>query len=567
MRCLAVSLLSAAVVLAACSTSGDGEGSSGDPGGTMTVPIGTKCATDGECGGGRCVDGACAPRTGCQGPADCDSHVCGSDGTCQSPTSSDGVKNGSETDIDCGGGAPTNAPLCAAGKACLAATDCFWGHCDGNVCGDHVPGTKDGDESDVDCGGTQSPGCDWFKACNADDDCASKVCGLEKQCLPGPSCVTVHGGTTCGTGEFPDATKNHESCCRTLPVAGYADPRAPGKTVYVDKYEITAGRMRKFLETLGGGVDAKGNALPPDVKGWITAHTPARWNAGWTNVLPSGNSGSSASYTVKNPTVDLNYPGNDVYQASSPKISGWSVSSGSYDVDVGVFFSLGAVAFFPEFSPLYAETHNLNCTNTTNGYGYGTYWFDKDTIHTYSYDSSVGKFFTQDQLDEKALNCTTYAMFAAFCAWDGGQIMTTEAFDFIAGGTWNGTTGTPPPRLAGGNTPCGPGGNTLNTFSDGTGNCANVYFYPNDMGNTYDASSKIAPPGRVPADTVRIAAGDEPWMDLKGNLIEAVMRPDTTRFDMRGFGVSYYSVQFHKVQASTGRMKAGAFGARCMRFK
>jgi hypothetical protein len=161
-------------------------------------------------------------------------------------------------------------------------------------------------------------------------------------------------------------------------------------------------------------------------------------------------------------------------------------------------------------------------------------------------------------------------LFAAFCAWDGGQIMTTEVFDFIAGGPWPPNAGglpaplpPAPPRLTGGNTNCA--NDTLNTFADGTLSCPNVYYFPFNE-QTYDGSSRIAPPGRVPADAVAINAGDEPWMDLKGNLHEAVLEPDGT-FDYRGYGVGWSSLQAHRNQITTARMKAGSFGARCMRFK
>src|SRR6478609_323446 len=84
------------------------------------------------------------PGAKCKGPADCESAICGPDGTCATPTSTDGVKNGSETDIDCGGGSPTSAPKCAAGKTCREATDCVWGYCTGGICEGHKPGRQDG---------------------------------------------------------------------------------------------------------------------------------------------------------------------------------------------------------------------------------------------------------------------------------------------------------------------------------------------------------------------------------------------------------------------------------------
>src|SRR5579872_3323684 len=69
------------------------------------------------------------------------------------PTCMDGVKNGMETDVDCGG--PVCGP-CAAGKACTAATDCTTAVCQGNLCvaASCMDGVKNGDETDVDCGGS-----------------------------------------------------------------------------------------------------------------------------------------------------------------------------------------------------------------------------------------------------------------------------------------------------------------------------------------------------------------------------------------------------------------------------
>jgi hypothetical protein len=57
-------------------------------------------------------------------------------------------------------------------------------------------------------------------------------------------------------------------------------------------------------------------------------------------------------------------------------------------------------------------------------------------------------------------------------------------------------------------------------------------------------------------------------MDLIGNLQEAVLKTgETSRFDWRGYGHEWASIQYHRLQMSTPRGKGGAFGARCMRFK
>ena len=43
----------------------------------------------------------------------------------------DGILNGGETDIDCGG---TCGRTCGTGRACLTATDCISGTCSANKC-------------------------------------------------------------------------------------------------------------------------------------------------------------------------------------------------------------------------------------------------------------------------------------------------------------------------------------------------------------------------------------------------------------------------------------------------
>src|SRR5258708_24522834 len=68
------------------------------------------------------------------------------------PTCTDGIKNGNETDVDCGGG---TCPSCTAGRSCSAGRDCQSMVCNGGMC--QAPscsdGVKNGMETDVDCGG------------------------------------------------------------------------------------------------------------------------------------------------------------------------------------------------------------------------------------------------------------------------------------------------------------------------------------------------------------------------------------------------------------------------------
>ncbi len=101
------------------------------------------------CAAGRCS--AAAPEDGCR----------------------DRVRDGDETDVDCGG----SCQPCAGGLACLVPADCQTAACANNVC--PAPSCsdalRDGFESDRDCGGP-CPGCADGRQCIDDGDCANGNC-------------------------------------------------------------------------------------------------------------------------------------------------------------------------------------------------------------------------------------------------------------------------------------------------------------------------------------------------------------------------------------------------------
>ena len=143
--------------------------------------VGNGGESDVDCGG-PCA--ACAAGDACAGAGDCASGVCAGS-TCQAPTCADGVENGDETGTDCGGGCPG---ACAAGAGCLAAADCDSGVCETTVCqapscGD---GVANGDESDVDCGGSCATACAAGAGCVVAGDCDSGVCA--STVCQAPSC-------------------------------------------------------------------------------------------------------------------------------------------------------------------------------------------------------------------------------------------------------------------------------------------------------------------------------------------------------------------------------------------
>jgi hypothetical protein len=173
--------------------------------------------TDTDCGGGMFNGNPpcspCADGKKCLVGTDCVNKVCGSAMTCSMPLCTDGVQNGAETDIDCGGG---TCPKCGPMKMCLANTDCKGAECGGGTCTpDCMDGVQNGTETDVDCGGTCPNGCATGKKCKVDPDCASNACDagtflcVVNQCvdhrLDGAETDTDCGGpmcNKCGTGKI-----------------------------------------------------------------------------------------------------------------------------------------------------------------------------------------------------------------------------------------------------------------------------------------------------------------------------------------------------------------------------
>jgi len=94
---------------------------------------------------------------------------------CPAPSCTDGVQDGDETDIDCGG---SSCAPCEDGHACGSASDCTSQVCSASLCvavscSDKL---RNGDETDVDCGGSACSPCGAGSACSASTDCSSLVC-------------------------------------------------------------------------------------------------------------------------------------------------------------------------------------------------------------------------------------------------------------------------------------------------------------------------------------------------------------------------------------------------------
>ncbi len=159
--------------------------------------------TDVDCGGpicARCDDGRM-----CTNGDDCKSGVCSS-GVCQAPSCTDGVQNGGlfvgESDIDCGGEV---CPKCANGKTCRSDRDCQTDFCDvDNVCRDPhdcFDGITNGLETDVDCGGQVCPACADGKRCFINGDCQSDFCDRSADPNEAGVCAPLQCDPPCDPGK------------------------------------------------------------------------------------------------------------------------------------------------------------------------------------------------------------------------------------------------------------------------------------------------------------------------------------------------------------------------------
>ncbi|MCB9593385.1 MAG: hypothetical protein H6719_11695 [Sandaracinaceae bacterium] len=172
---------------------------------TCTDGVRNGAETGVDCGGGTCP--TCTAGGGCSGPSDCTSGVCDpTTMTCSSAGCMDGVRNGAETGVDCGGG---TCPGCPDGGPCGTGADCASGSCDPTTMTCDMPTCTDlrrnGAETDIDCGGGTCPACSPGEDCLMGRDCSSGICGGGSMTCNAPTCSdgVLNGTETdidCGGG-------------------------------------------------------------------------------------------------------------------------------------------------------------------------------------------------------------------------------------------------------------------------------------------------------------------------------------------------------------------------------
>jgi hypothetical protein len=299
--------------------------------------------------------------------------------------------------------------------------------------------------------------------------------------------VETAGIVTCGKGETGDAAAVHESCCKSLVLPTRTTRR-------LDKYEITAGRYRSFITSTG-----------PNIRAWV------------------------ASFVAAHPTSQL------------ATLVGMNPALGSLYPAADRFDNLSLTAH------LSTDIDNYNgvrgCYNGAGSYSANTYW--QDAIHLADF-SIPPRPLARSISDEKSLNCAMPIMFAAFCAWDGGELPTLadyhDAWDSTPGqaypwGTadlvrpnYNWCNGTyknggfqcqcdPAAALDPLKSPPGMDATCPGPFST-NGEPGVFYEFPIGTDRSLDNEPLIAAPGRFVKDATALKSGGESWYDLFANMAE-----------------------------------------------
>lgn len=182
-----VNAMPADIVGDCMTTTCDGSGNSKLTPDALDVPTDEVCS-DGQCVNGAPVQTPLALGTPCAGGTT----FCNANKTCVTCTvnagcapgktcyeekgcvsCSDGVRNGGESDIDCGG----PCGVCDDKKKCDLPADCKNLRCENNICVSCSDGVKNGDEVNTDCGGLS---CSF---------CKGTSCGSNSNCAQGLSCA------------------------------------------------------------------------------------------------------------------------------------------------------------------------------------------------------------------------------------------------------------------------------------------------------------------------------------------------------------------------------------------
>jgi formylglycine-generating enzyme required for sulfatase activity len=253
---------------------------------------------------------------------------------------------------------------------------------------------KNGTETDIGCGGAATnPRCTVGQSCSDHSDCGSNACSYQKKCVERPSCTGHEGGDTCGSGgEGGVGPAQWESCCASAP--------AGAGGVAMNKYQVTSGRMRAFLERVNGNV----RKVVEDARAAGQLHG-AKMDAAWDLYLPTAMDGCDQTGTC-----------------GTDELSDYAYDDPTKTPYRGIYTSayrhVGATIFNGE------NQGEQGCN--VGSPGTHTYWMPPDVQSQYFGEPAAE--YPQAVYDTKSLNCVDYLMAQAFCIWDGGRLQTLAEY-------------------------------------------------------------------------------------------------------------------------------------------
>ena len=273
--------------------------------------------TDTDCGGSFC-DG-CAIGLGCAQNSDCESGYCNTSTLkCAAPACSDGVQNGVEVGVDCGGPNGTHGTTlndgcnrCVNHVGCVSNYDCASLNCVNSIC--THPST-------CSAGGTY-PACNNGSVCGASTDCSSGICNIG---TTQGTCSSSSCSPTCAVGQPCSSNGDCSSglCVSNVCATGYtayADPTSgtiAGNQAYTGSLGMTFTVNKSITVTALGAFDSNHDGLASTISVAIYSTTSSCTAAGTGS--PAGTLVSGLGPVTLSGTTQPLVNGDRVYTLATP---------------------------------------------------------------------------------------------------------------------------------------------------------------------------------------------------------------------------------------------------------
>lgn len=251
------------------------------------------------------------------------------------PKCDDEIKNGHETDVDCGGTCPLR---CGLGRGCDSAADCKSGNCVSGMC---VPmpcvnGVRDGAETDVDCGGGTCRKCSGGRHCLSNDDC------FNAECDPGTStCSSLRNVSFADAVSYGSGLKTYVLLSGDLNLDGNVDLVAENEEE--DSVAVFLGRgdgtfQRASLTNFPTGAYPTGGAIADFDRDGIPDVVTADYHGNSVSVLlgvGDGTLGAPSHYPTEAGAQTSNLAVGDLNGDGRPDVVATNPATGSVSLFLG----------------------------------------------------------------------------------------------------------------------------------------------------------------------------------------------------------------------------------------